>query len=80
MIGVNWSGLFAPATTPKPVIDKIHAALLTVMKTEAVKKALAGAAIEPSASATPADFQKFISSEYDKWGKVAKDAGLAQKR
>ena len=80
VIGVNWSGLFAPANTPKPIVDKIHAALLTVMKQEAVKKAMASAAIEPSVSATPADFQRFIATEYGKWGKVATDAGLAQKR
>lgn len=80
VIGVNWSGLFAPANTPKPIIDKVHAALLAAMKTDPVKKVLAGAAVEPSVSATPADFQKFIAAEYDKWGKVAKDAGLAQKR
>jgi tripartite-type tricarboxylate transporter receptor subunit TctC len=74
-VAVNWIGLLAPAKTPQPVIDKLHQALLSVMKTAEVKKTLAQSAVQVSVSETPADFQKFLVTEYEKWGKIVKDAG-----
>ena len=80
VIGVNWTGILAPAGTPRPVIDKLHAALLNMLKLDAVKKALALSSVEVSVSATPADFAKFLAVEYKKWAKVVEDAGMKPTR
>jgi tripartite-type tricarboxylate transporter receptor subunit TctC len=75
-IAVNWLGVLAPSATPKPVIDKLHAALVKIVADPAVRESLLKVAVEPSSSKSPADFQKFLQSEFDKWGKVARDAGV----
>ena len=80
LIGVNWTGILAPAGTPRPVIGKLHAALLNVVKLDAVKKALALSSVEVSVSATPADFATFLAIEYKKWAKVVEDASMKPSR
>lgn len=80
VVGVNWTGILAPAGTPRPVIDKLHAALLNAVKLDAVKRALALSAVEVSVSATPADFSKFLAVEYKKWEKVVEVAGMKPTR
>ena len=37
---------------------------------------LRAAALQPAVSASPAEFSRFVASEFSRWGKVAKDAGL----
>ncbi|WP_213741753.1 tripartite tricarboxylate transporter substrate binding protein [Bradyrhizobium sp. dw_411] len=75
-VAVNWIGVIAPARTPQPVIDKLHAALVQIMQQAQVKDALAKAAVEVSVSETPAAFQKFIGVEDEKWAGIVKAAGV----
>ncbi|OWT53743.1 Bug family tripartite tricarboxylate transporter substrate binding protein [Candidimonas nitroreducens] len=75
-VAANWIALLAPAKTPQPVVDKLHGALLEVMKQPQVGKILAKAGVEVSISPTTADFRKFLDAEYGKWGQVVKDAGI----
>lgn len=75
-VAVNWIGLIAPTGTPEPVIKKLHQALKAATEKTDVKQQLAQAAVEVSTSATPADFQNFIATEYEKWGKIVKAAGV----
>lgn len=75
-VAVNWIGVIAPAKTPQPVIEKLHAALAKVMQQPGVKESLAKAAVEVNVSETPVAFQKFIEAEDDKWGKIIKATGL----
>lgn len=76
VVGVNWTGIMAPGKTPKAIINKLHDALLNVMKLDAVKRAMSLSAVEVSVSATPDDFNKFIMQEDLKWARVVKDAGI----
>jgi tripartite-type tricarboxylate transporter receptor subunit TctC len=70
----NWYGLAAPAGIPQPVLDRIHAAAVAVLKTkEAAEPMLAqGAIIRPM---TTAEFTDFIRQEREKWGPVVKASG-----
>ncbi|HYG42228.1 MAG TPA: tripartite tricarboxylate transporter substrate binding protein [Bordetella sp.] len=74
-VAVNWIGLLAPAGTPQPIIDKIHTALLAVMKQPEVRQTLAQSAVQVPVSESPAAFQQFLNDEYDKWGEVVKVSG-----
>ena len=71
---VSWVGMLAPAGTPKPILDKIHQDLLTVLAMPDVKERLATTGAELS-SGTPADFEAFIRNETTKWAKAVKDSG-----
>jgi len=73
-----WHGLYAPKGTPKPVIDKLVAALQEALKDATVKKRFAdlGAEAVPLDQATPEALQKFLKSEIAKWGPIIKKAGV----
>lgn len=72
-----WHGLYAPKGTPKPVLDKLNAALKAALKdTEFDKREQAlGAVIVTDARVNPADHKKFVEAEINKWGPVIKAAG-----
>jgi len=73
-----WHGLYAPKGTPKPVIDKLVAALQETVKDAEVKKRFAdlGANTYPPEMATPAALQKHLKAEIDKWGPLIRKAGV----
>ena len=73
---VNWLGIFAPAKTPKPVIDEINAAIIKVVARPDVQQKLKNVAILPSTMESPAAFQKFVVAEYKRWGDVLKQAKI----
>jgi tripartite-type tricarboxylate transporter receptor subunit TctC len=71
----NWWGIGVPAGTPQPIIDKLSAAILAVLASDDVKKQFDtdGASI---VAMNPAQFTKFFADEYEKWGKVVKEAKI----
>ncbi len=70
--------LFGPANTQRPVVDRVHAALVKSLKHPDVSKNLAGQGADPVGS-TPEQHDAFNKSEIQKWIKVAKQAGLEPK-
>ena len=75
---VVWHGLYAPKGTPKPVIDKLVAALQASVKDATFKSRLAELGAEPvsAAKATPEGLGTFLKTEIDKWGPIIKKAGI----
>jgi tripartite-type tricarboxylate transporter receptor subunit TctC len=71
----SWYGFHAPAGTPKPIIDKLHAAIAKILTTPDVRERLAGVGAEPSPN-TPAQFGAFVESELVKWEKVIRATGV----
>jgi tripartite-type tricarboxylate transporter receptor subunit TctC len=72
----NWMGVFAPAKTPKAVIDQLDAALKKVVAREDVKAQLLKNAVVPSVMASPDVFTKFVAQEYNRWGKLVKERNI----
>ncbi|WP_019560200.1 tripartite tricarboxylate transporter substrate-binding protein [Caldimonas manganoxidans] len=72
-----WHGLYAPKGTPKPVLDKLNAALKEALKDpEFIKRQAAlGAVVVTDARTNPAEHKKFVEAEINKWGPVIKAAG-----
>ena len=68
-------GLLAPAGTPKPVIDKLNAAIRKVMDNPAVSERFRGLGTEPGAS-SPEEFSKRIREELAQWRALVKKLGL----
>jgi len=71
----NWWGIAAPAGTPQPIVDKLSTAIAAVLASDDVKAQFDkdGATIVPM---NPAEFTKFFADEYEKWGKVVKEANI----
>ncbi|GEM_PF-3541908 len=65
----------APAKTPRPVVDKLHAALVKAANASEVKEALLKVGVEPMTHPSPEAFAVFMREETVRWGKVAKDSG-----
>jgi tripartite-type tricarboxylate transporter receptor subunit TctC len=68
-------GLVAPPGTPPAIINRIHAAVVKVMKDPAMARYLNEQGADPVTSASPAEYGAFIREEVAKWGKVVKDTG-----
>jgi len=71
----TWYGLFVTAGTPKPVIDKLYAETMKAIKDPEVARKLVGLGGEPG-SASQAEFAALVKSDYDRFGKLIKDANV----
>jgi tripartite-type tricarboxylate transporter receptor subunit TctC len=71
---VAWFGVQAPAKTPRPVVEKVSAAILAALKEPAVLAKLkdVGSAPRPMG---PAEFDAFIAAENRKWSEVVRVSG-----
>ncbi|MEA3027360.1 MAG: putative tricarboxylic transport rane protein [Alphaproteobacteria bacterium] len=67
-------GIVAPAGTPKPIIDKLNAALRSAVMTDEFKQKLAADGTEPLAS-TPEEYAADIDKEETKWSAIVKKSG-----
>lgn len=72
---VNWFGLFAPAGTPAPVLERIHAAAVTALRDPTLIRKLEEQGAEPSPMSA-ADFRAFVVNETGKLEKIIKDADI----
>jgi len=67
-----WWGILAPAGTPKPIVDKLHAELVKTLAQPDLRKQLTETLGMDLVVSTPEALQKFVSSEMDRWGKVVR--------
>jgi tripartite-type tricarboxylate transporter receptor subunit TctC len=72
-----WHGLYAPKGTPKPIVNKVSAALRVALKDETVKQRFAdlGTQPEPAERATPEAHRAYLKAEVEKWAPIIKAAG-----
>jgi tripartite-type tricarboxylate transporter receptor subunit TctC len=68
-------GLLAPAGTPRPIIDRLHAALLKALADPGVRSNLQAQGADPVGN-TPEQYDAFNRAEIAKWIKVARGAGI----
>jgi tripartite-type tricarboxylate transporter receptor subunit TctC len=71
----TWFMVFAPAATPKPVIDKLNATLAATLQSAAVKERMAKEGFEAMPS-TPAQARTRLETEMPKWAKLVKERGI----
>ena len=71
----NWWGIVAPAGTPAAVTQRLQREITGIIASAEVQKWFVSEGAE-AASKTPAEFQRFLTTEIVKWGKVVKTAGI----
>lgn len=68
-------GVSVPAKTPRPVIDRLHAAIVKVLNAPDIRDRLKGLGAEPVGN-TPEQYTAFMQNEIAKWTKVIRAAGI----
>ena len=72
----GWQGFFVPKGTPKPIIEKLRAAVIKTVNLPEVKKALAAQGTD-IVTGTPEEFRKVVQDSMIKNAKVVKAVGLS---
>ena len=70
-----WWGLLAPARTPRPIVERLHAATVGAMNAPAIRERLVQLGAEPSGM-SPEAFDRLIRDDIVKWGRVVKALGI----
>jgi tripartite-type tricarboxylate transporter receptor subunit TctC len=72
---VQWYGLLAPANTPRDIVNRLYKEMVQILQLPDVRKRFAADAVDTIGN-SPDEFSHHISSELDKWEKVARGAGI----
>ena len=74
----GWIGIFAPAGTPEAVVARLNRDFIATIQDADVAKRLAAAGVDAVGS-TPAELDRWVRSEYDKWSKFVKSSNVSFK-
>jgi len=72
---LEWTGLFVPAGTPRPIVDQLHAALGKALANKDVQERLLKLSSDPNPS-TPEELSALIADDLKRWGPVVKASGF----
>jgi tripartite-type tricarboxylate transporter receptor subunit TctC len=72
---VPWNAIFAPANTPKPVIDRLNRDLRAIIADPQIRQRLAAIGFD-AFSSTPEELDAFVREDFERWAKWVKDAGI----
>jgi len=70
----NWTGIVAPAGTPKPVVNKLAAEVTRIIRSPEISKRLIDQGVDPLGG-TPEEFGKLIRAETARFGKAVRESG-----
>ena len=70
---LNWNGLFAPARTPRTIVNRLHATTIAAMKELDAEGSLTKRALPVSLSAAPEEFATFVAAEAKRWDKIIRE-------
>lgn len=72
---VIWYGLFAPAKTPKEIVERLSTEVVRILKDPETVRELASRGAEASPT-TPEAMAKYVREDHERWKKVVKTAGI----
>jgi tripartite-type tricarboxylate transporter receptor subunit TctC len=73
---VAWFGLFAPAGTPKPIVDRLSVETRAALGAAEVRGRLLDLGAEPLGS-TPEAFAAYVNAEFQRWGALTRESGIS---
>lgn len=71
----GWIGLFAPANTPAPIVERLSSEVGNILRTPEIRSRLGELGAE-ALPMSPADFGKWVEAEVAKWTKLVREAGI----
>lgn len=72
---IAWIALFAPAGTPKDIVDRLNSVVRRGLEKPAIREKIAGFAAEP-APGSPEDLARFVREQLASWGRSIREAGI----
>ena len=72
---LTWTGIFAPAGTPAPVVEKLSVSLGKALTHPTVRERFGGMGVEIM-DLGQAEFAAYVRADYDKWQKVAREGNI----
>jgi tripartite-type tricarboxylate transporter receptor subunit TctC len=72
----SWNGIFAPAGTPKEVVDRISTEVFAILSDKDVQDRLALTGFEVNPTKTPAEAQKYVTDQLAHWTRMIKAAAI----
>ena len=75
LVAVNWYMVLAPAATPRAIVERLNAEAVKAMAQADTRERLTAMGGEP-ASSTPEQAAEFLRTEYERWGRVIREAGI----
>jgi len=72
---LSWSGIVAPAATPRPIVIKLNQTIERVLKMEDVRQKFSALGVEP-VGGSPEAFARHVRTESEKWGRLIKAANI----
>ena len=70
-----WIGVIAPAGTPQPIVQRIHALVQGMLKDPVAQKSMAAAGLDLM-SMSQGEFAAFVKAEYARWQRIVREAGV----
>ena len=71
-----WNMLLAPAGTPRPILDRLHKAVVQALRAEGLRESFTKMGVSAGASASPEDARKHLLAEMERYRKIVKAIGL----
>jgi tripartite-type tricarboxylate transporter receptor subunit TctC len=75
MAAIGWYGLFAPAGTPKPALERLSKAAIAAIRDQAMRQRLLQIGLEPTGYG-PAELARILKADYEKWGPIIRASGF----
>ena len=72
---MGWNGLVAPARTPKPIINKLNAEIVRILRAPEMMKLLKEKGVDV-VGGTPEHFAGVIRTDVEKWREIVKTSGI----
>jgi tripartite-type tricarboxylate transporter receptor subunit TctC len=76
LVTSSWQGVLVPTGTPRPIVDKLHAAIVKVLAEPEIQARMRKSGVIPVSSKSPEDFKTYMDVETAKWTKVIEESGV----
>ena len=73
---ITFNGLMAPAGTPRGILSRVHGAVAEAVREPDLYKRFIERGVELRASASPEEFGEYVKAEFEKKGRLAREAGI----
>src|SRR5262245_35374039 len=76
LVTSSWQGVMVPTGTPRPIVDKLHAAIVRVLADPEIQERMRNGGAIAVSSKSPEDFKAYIDAETAKWSKIIGESGV----